>query len=159
MKTIQVTFLTLFFFNTSAQVSYNEVCKELYQYTEDSGFSVWTVDDDENYSSFFTIEELITKDTTLLQQNGIYQFDSITEDGPNGIIIKKGEFYEFYWISNAGFLLPKIMSFLNGSTYLYADSIKLQYLNRIIELFKMDFEFKTNIVIEKDSGQFKYYIY
>lgn len=157
MKILQITFLTLCFYSCAAQISYNELCKELYRYTEVSGGFVKTINDNGDYTELFKIEELASKDTTLLKQNGVYKFEYIAEDAPLGIFIEKDDFFEIYRISTPGFFLPKVMAFLNDSSVSFTDSIKLLYINRIIEIYQEDSEYKTNIILEKESGRFKYY--
>lgn len=157
MKTIQVIFLSLCFYNCTSQITYMELCRELYQYTEVSEGKIKTFKNKENYTELFKIKELVSKDTVLLKQNGIYQYDSYTEDASKGIFIKRNNFFEIYRISSPGFFLPKVMTFLNDSSAAFSDSIKLLYINSIIEIYKEEFEYKTNVVIEKQNGQFKYY--
>nr|WP_319570074.1 hypothetical protein [uncultured Draconibacterium sp.] len=157
MKIIKFVFFILCFYNCTAQVSYNDLCKELYQYTEVSGGEVKRIIHNEDYSELFKIEELVSKETTLLKKNGIYQFESTIEDASKGIFIKKDGLFEIHQISNPGFLLPKVMNFLNDTSVAFSDKTKLDYIGRIIEIYEEDFQYKTNIIFEKENGQFKYF--
>lgn len=158
MKPVLFFSLIFYFCNCSAQISHEELCKELYQFSKISGVFIKLTSVPKNYSEFFKIEELVTQDSTLSIKNGVYRFESITEDSGGGIFIKKNDSYEIFGMSNAESFFPRLMSFLYDPLLALTDSNKLLYINNIVNIYKRNLEFKTNVIIENKDKHFKYYI-
>lgn len=159
MKTIFVFVLICLSCNCKAQKSCSTLPKEFYQFAITSGMLEKRVSNTaEDYSSLFWIKELVSSDNTMSQQYGIYQFESITEDSKTSIIFKKKDNFELYDISNFGFFMPRLLAFLDDSSFSLSNETKVKYIKEVIDIYKGISESRVDVIIEENHNQFKFFI-
>ena len=159
MKTFFLLISICCIYSCNAQKSINVLYQELHQYSITSGIlPKMSLSTSENNSDLFYIKELVTSDDSIAQKYGIYQFETSTEDSRKGIIFKRDDKFEFYDISNFEFLLPRLLDFLNDPKFSLSDNTKLQYIGEVINILKEFSESKTNVIIEENHNQFKFFI-
>lgn len=160
MKTLLFFVLICFFCNCKAQKSWNTLPKEFYQFAIKSRMvEKQVIDTIVDYSSLFRIKELVNSDSTMSKQYGIYLFESITEDSQISIVFKKKDYFELYDISNFGFFMPKVLAFLDDSTFSLSNSTKIKYIKELINIYKEISESRNEMIIVEDHIQYKFFIY
>jgi hypothetical protein len=160
MKTILFFVLICLFCNCKAQSSLNTLPKEFYQFAIASGMiEKQGPDTIENYSLLFRIKELVNYDSTMSQQYGIYLFETNTEDSKISIIFKKKDYFELFDISNFGFFMPKLITFLEDSSFSLSNANKLKYIKEVINIYKEISESKNDMIIIENHGRYKFFIY
>jgi len=160
MRTTLTTVILFCFLGTCfAQKSNKGIYKELYQFAVNTGrLDTKMKIPNDDYSALFYVKELISSDSTFSQQYGIYQFETNTEDSGINILFKKKENYEIYDISNFGFFMSRLLSFLNETSFNLTDSIKLKYIREVVNIYKENSELQVNITLKVDHGRFKMFI-
>lgn len=159
MKIKLVFILVCFFCNCKAQkidtIPYNEFYKfALKSRIIEKGESRAK----EDYSSLLKVKEIVSSDSLMIQQYGIYLIESIAEDSKVGIIFKKKNSYELYDLTNFEFFMSQLLTFLDDPLFSLSYKTKYRYLKEVIDIYKQSSKSKMDMVIEEELGQIKYFI-
>lgn len=106
----------------------------------------------------FLSKELISNDTSVLQQYGIYKFEANIEDSRVNIFFKKNNCIEIFDISNFGFFMPRLIDFINYPLWQLSNNDKLKYINSVVSIYKNQFLAEPGLMIKEEHGDYVYYI-
>ena len=159
MKTSLFLIFICFFYNCKTQKLYKPIPQEFYQFSIASGIILKKASNaTDDYSTLFRIKELISSDSIMAQQYGIYELESFSAESKKGIIFKMGDSYELYDMSNFGFFMPRLLSFLNDTMFSLSNDLKLKYIKEVVGIYKERSESRTDMIIKENHGRFNFYI-